>query len=248
MAVLAGAVITIAELKGVAESADISVRKVALGHKKAGRTSVVITALRALKNSNGPLLINTPLKYIVADDAEDDASDEQLDKDLALKVELLCAEARAFIVDGKRAQGDLFRQQEPKPNARRPRAEDGYQTDQPELEMAPIGETVAAVAETLGGDLAAAFDGPGVANLQEGQAAALDKVQTWLDYKEWCFSFGQRVNRKFFNDLIASRDPSEVRPGYRDPQAAAEREMRRRAARTVLANAGVASDDDLQIG
>jgi len=303
MAAIAGAVIEIAELKGVAEPEDITVRSISFGHKKAGRTSIIITALRALANSNGPLLINTPLKYILANDAEDEGTeDEKLDAKLALKIDLVCGEARAFIEDGKRAQGDLFQKPEARQNGRRPRAEDGFQKEQPELEMETIGETVGAVMEGLAqpqagteaaetdaiqrdgdslipatpteaaeveeimsiahaapvlapthnagsdGDFDAAFEGSanGDASTKESRKdAALEQVQSWLDYKEWCLSFGVKATRPDFEALIASRDPSEVRAGYRDPQMAEEREARKRAAQTVLQNAGVASDDDL---
>jgi hypothetical protein len=296
MTAVAPAVLKIAELEGVAELDDITVRSVSLGHKKEGKTSVIITALRQLKNSRGPLLINTPLKYIVADDAGgDDVND------------ILCGEARAFIEDGKRAQGDLFQKREQKQNGRRPRAEDGYQGEQPELQMDPIGETVGAVMEGLNqletgnvapeddsspaegdalvpatstetaaveeimsiahgtdvldipvqnsgsnGDLAAAFDGlnlPPHANgdqpIAGHQTEALNNVQNWLDYKEYCFTFGLKCAKADFDALKASRDPSEVRAGYRDAQLANEREQRRKSARTVLENGGVAGDDDL---
>jgi hypothetical protein len=293
MAGLAPGVLKIAELEGVSEAEDITVRGLSFTHHKNGRTSLIITALRELKNSGSPLLINTPHKLLeVSDDSDDAQTLEILDKDIALKVDLICSEARAFIVDTKRAQGDLFKKSEPKPNGRRPRAEDGFQPDQPELEMETIGGTVPAVMEALvgdgtsleelnqniergesnpaiyrtnwfppaeqqihdsgsvidslsdredlspNGDLEAAFgaDAADERDFEERKKEDLEKVQSWLDYKEYCGLFKIPCRKVEFEALMASRNPVD-QPGYRDPGLRNEIAERRRGARLVTAEA-----------
>lgn len=120
---LAPAVIEIAELGGVAKPVDIEVRSVAIHYHKNESIGVVITALRELKNSAAPLLINTPHK--IFRNAPDGTGDEQIfPKKYVEKIDDLSTEAVLFI-RGKRQQGDLFAAEDGSAN----RAENGYQPE-----------------------------------------------------------------------------------------------------------------------
>lgn len=68
-----------------------------------------ITATRALKNTNAPLVLNTPHKpqYAYADGADDSNC---LTSECVEDLLLLCDEAQKFL-DGKRAQTSLFDEQ-----------------------------------------------------------------------------------------------------------------------------------------
>lgn len=102
---LAPAVLEIAELKGVAEVDDIEVRTVNFSYHQNDTVGVVITAMRKLKKSSAPMLINTPHKLM--EPAENTPTEQILSDETIELLEDLIRETRLFI-GGKRAQVDMF--------------------------------------------------------------------------------------------------------------------------------------------
>jgi hypothetical protein len=91
---------------------DVSIIGVTITHTNDVQ-GVVITGRRDLKNCNAPLIINTP-HYTREPYNEDDESDKAIFSGACGNaIDALEKEAIAF-VDGKRAQGDLFAEEEAK--------------------------------------------------------------------------------------------------------------------------------------
>lgn len=85
---------------------EIVVRGVSFSHGKDGSEGAVITALRRLRSSNAPLVLNTPHKVfeLVGEGGDEN---QLLPHSTIRALERLQEEAEAFL-DGKRAQGSLF--------------------------------------------------------------------------------------------------------------------------------------------
>jgi hypothetical protein len=88
------------------------------------------------------------------------------------------------------------------------------------------------------GDLEAAFgaDAADERDFEERKKEDLEKVQSWLDYKEYCGLFKIPCRKVEFEALMASRNPVD-QPGYRDPGLRNEIAERRRGAQLVTAEA-----------
>jgi hypothetical protein len=99
-----------AEIREVADVEEIDVRGINLSYTDE-TIGVVITAMRKLKKSSTPMLLNTPLRLMSFPDntpPERTFSDNEI-----AAIERLLEAAKEFL-EGKRAQGDLFEESEEK--------------------------------------------------------------------------------------------------------------------------------------
>lgn len=91
------------------ESADkLDVRGVSLTHTN-DILGACITALKKLKASDAPLVLNTPH---LPEEPYGDSPSLTMTKEMALRISILCDEASRY-VDGERAQPSLFAEAEP---------------------------------------------------------------------------------------------------------------------------------------
>lgn len=81
---------------------DVKVTGVSISHSEIQGLGAVISGNITLAESNSPLCINTPFKPSLAENAPN-LSEDTLDCILNV-----ISEAEAFIIDGKRSQGELF--------------------------------------------------------------------------------------------------------------------------------------------
>jgi hypothetical protein len=103
---LAGGLLELCELDGAVEEDQITIRGVSFSYAKDDSVGAVITGLRELRNSNAPLVLNSPHKLL--ESMADEPQEEQLLPDAVVSaLDDLITQALAFL-NGKRSQGDLF--------------------------------------------------------------------------------------------------------------------------------------------
>lgn len=94
-----GPALDVCELSGLFEddTRDTRVSSVSMNEDKDGNRGATVTMLRSLVDRPVPLVLNTP--YLKS---------SEMPGELSAALEDVEAEARAFLIDGKRAQADLF--------------------------------------------------------------------------------------------------------------------------------------------
>lgn len=103
---LARGVLRLCELEQAIDPDELTVRGVSISYGKDETKGVVVTALRELRTSPAPLVLNTPHKLLEERD-ENTPEDQIAPRAVVEAVNRLEREAKAFL-GGKRSQGDLF--------------------------------------------------------------------------------------------------------------------------------------------